>query len=463
MEISRRRFLRNLGLATAGLVALRDYSFGSGLSDSAERACYGYGPLFSDPNRIVDLPNGFSYKVISRAGERMNDGLLVPGEHDGMAAFPGPNGKSILIRNHELRPEDIEMGPYGERNHLLNSLADEQLYDPGRRKTPGLGGTTTLVYDTRSQRLEKHFLSLAGTHRNCAGGATPWNSWISCEETVIRKGGSIEKDHGYNFEVPASDRVGLARPLPLKAMGRFNHEAVAVDPRSGIIYQTEDRYDGLIYRYIPDVPGKLAAGGRLQGLAIKGSTRSLDTRNWGLGPKVTVGEKFAVKWVDLRDPDSPSDNLRLQGFANGCARFAGGEGMSYADGAILFSCTVGGRRKRGQIWKLTPSAFEGTKDEKKYPGSLELFLESSNAVLLENGDNLTVAPSGDIYVCEDSSDPVEIIGITPTGQLFKFAKNAMNASEFAGATFSPDGSTLFVNIQKPGLTLAITGNWQSRE
>ena len=207
----------------------------------------------------------------------------------------------------------------------------------------------------------------------------------------------------------------------------------------------------MIYRYIPEVPGKLALGGRLQALAIKDS-RSFDTRNWGIAPEVLVGQKFLVEWVDLRNTDSPSDNLRLQGFANGCARFAAGEGMWYAGGAILFCCTGGGRRRNGQIWQLTPSAFWGARDEKKNPGYLELFFEPNNADLLGNGDNLTVSPSGDIYVCEDNSYAVEIVSITPNGQPFKFAKNAMNNFEFAGATFSPDGSTLFVNIQKPGFT-----------
>jgi len=460
MDISRRHFLRNCGFAAAGLLGLGNFSdalSGVDLPEAAEDG-FGYGPLVLDPNKIVDLPKGFSYGVISKAGERMEDGLLVPGRHDGMAAFPGPQGKTILVRNHEVPPGKTSDGPYGERNHLLKNLANEQLYDPGRRKTPGLGGTTTLVYDTRSQRLEKHFLSLAGTDRNCSGGPTPWNSWISCEETVDRKGGSIEKDHGYNFEVPATYETKLARPLPLKAMGRFNHEAIAVDPRTGIVYQTEDRRDGLIYRYIPNVPGKLAAGGRLQALAIKGS-RSLDTRNWGLGPRILVGQKLAVEWVDLKNIDSPSDDLRLQGFANRCARFASGEGMWYGLGSIFFTCTIGGSSRHGQIWKLTPSAFEGTPDEKKSPGFLELFVEPNNPNHLKNADGITVSPRGEVYVCEDTDGRDHIVGVTHTGALFKFAKNAMNDSECAGAVFSPDGSTLFVNIQKPGLTLAITGKW----
>ena len=438
------------------LVAWRGYWLGSDFLDSTDAAPYGL--LVPDPNKILDLAKGFSYKVISRTGERMDDGLLVPGMHDGMAAFAGSKGKTILVRNHELSPENINQSPYGEGNYLLKNLAYDQLYDAGRRKTPGLGGTTTLVYDTRLQKLDKQFLSLAGTHRNCAGGATPWNTWISCEETVVRKRGSIETDHGYNFEVEVSDRVGLNRPLPLKAMGRFNHEAIAVDPRTGIVYQTEDREDGLIYRYLPDVPGKLAAGGRLQALAIKGSRR-LDTRNWGLGPRISVGQKLDVEWVDMQNTDSPSDDLRLQGFANGCARFAAGEGMLYKRGSVFFSCTLGGSRKKGQIWKLTPSAFDRTQDEKKHSGYLELFLEPNNAKLLENADNITLSPKGEIYACEDGTGAQHIVGITPHGALFKFANNALNNSEFAGASFSPDGSTFFVNIQSPGLTLAVTGKW----
>jgi uncharacterized protein len=459
MKVSRRHFMRTCGFAAAGLLGLRSFSDALAVADLPElENGVGYGPLVPDPQGILDLPKGFSYRVISKTGERMQDGLLVPGKHDGMAAFPGPQGKTILVRNHELTLENTSYSAYGERNQLLKNLTDEQLYDTGRRKTPGLGGTTTLVYDTRSQQLEKHFLSLAGTLRNCAGGATPWNSWISCEETVLSKGWSVEKNHGYNFEVPATYQAGLTRPVPLKAMGRFNHEAIAVDPRTSIVYQTEDRPDGLIYRYIPDVPGKLAAGGRLQALAVKGS-RGLDTRNWGLGPRIPIGQNLAVEWVDLRNTDSPSDDLRFQGFANGCARFANGEGMSYGQGSIFFTCTFGGRGRNGQIWKLTPSAFEGTPAEKKNPGSLALFIESNHPSQLQNADGITVAPGGEVYACEDSPRPDHIVGITQDRAFFKFAKNAMNEAEFAGAVFSPDGSTLFVNIQTPGLTLAITGKW----
>src|SRR4029450_3217622 len=136
MEISRRHFLRKCGFATVGLLAIRSHPLGYGFFDSADAAPFGYGPLLSDPDKILDLPRGFSYKVISRTAEPMDDGLLVPGMHDGMAAFPGLNGKTILIRNHELSPGNIRHSPYGERNQLLKNLAAEQIYHTVRRTKP---------------------------------------------------------------------------------------------------------------------------------------------------------------------------------------------------------------------------------------------------------------------------------------------------------------------------------------
>jgi hypothetical protein len=305
--------------------------------------------------------------------------------------------------------------------------------------------------------LVRHFLSLAGTVRNCAGGPSPWGSWITCEETTQRADEYYEKDHGYNFEVPVRDRVGLADPVPLKAMGRFNHEAVAVHPGSGIVYETEDRGDGLIYRFLPDRLGSLAAGGRLQALVVR-DRGSLDTSNWEL-PQVSPGEAMATTWIDIDDVESPNDELRLQGFEKGAARFARGEGMWYGREAIYFACTSGGAAKKGQVWRYVPSLHEGTAQEADTPGTLELFIEPNDGELVENCDNLTVAPWGDLVLCEDGGADDRLVGVTPEGQTYELARNAFNESEFAGAAFSPDGSTLFVNIQSPGITLAITGPW----
>jgi secreted PhoX family phosphatase len=418
----------------------------------------GFGPLVADPDRLIDLPEGFTYVVISRAGETMDDDLLVPGRHDGMAAFAHPSGKTVLIRNHEVEHDDAKRGPFGRRYERLARVAADRLYDLGGGRPPP-GGTTTLVFDTRSGRLERHFLSLAGTVRNCAGGPTPWGSWLSCEETVVKAEDGLEKDHGYVFEVPADVDAGLVRAVPLRAMGRFYHEAVAVDPLSGVVYMTEDLADGLIYRFLPNRPGKLIEGGRLQALVVRGQP-GLDTRNWEDPRAVPAGARFQAAWIDLDHVEAPDDDLRYRGFEAGAARFARGEGMWYGRGAVYFACTNGGYARAGQIWKYTPGRFEGQPQEAVEPGVLELFIEPNERGLIDNCDNLTVAPWGDLVVCEDGEDEQYVVGVTPEGKIYKIARNVRNHSEFAGATFSPDGTTLFVNIHSPGLTLAIRGPWR---
>ena len=461
MSSSRRHFLKQASAIALGFSGLHHF-VGAGMPgrDNQSRWANRFGPLQPDPDGILDLPDGFSYQIISRHGERMDDGFFVPHRADGMATFPGPDGMTLLVRNHEVSVgADREEGPFRNDDALAARLSPEQVYDVDGDGIPCAGGTTTVVYNTEAQRVERQFLSLVGTERNCAGGPTPWNTWITCEETVRRAGDNCEHDHGYPFEVPATATPRLAEPVPIKAMGRFNHEAVAVDPASGIVYQTEDRGDGLVYRYIPDEPGNLLRGGRLQALVVTDQPR-LDTRNWET-ETVPTGAPMAVRWIDLDDIEAPDDDLRLRGFEAGAARFARGEGMWYSDGgAIFFACTNGGRIEKGQIWKYTPSAHEGTPHEADAPGMLELFAEPNDGGLIDNADNLTVSPWGDLIVCEDGSGEQYLAGVTPDGSFYKFAHNAMdNDSEMAGATFSPDGSTFFINIQHAGLTLAITGPW----
>lgn len=467
-HFSRRQLLRDSAALALGLSGLR--TLASRLSVEGlvpQEGPPGYGPLIADPRGVLNLPRGFSYSVFSKTGERMDDGLYVPACHDGMAAFPGPDGLTILVRNHEAPAALPRYGPFGWSNELFASFDRRRMYDAGYGRTPCAGGTTTLVYDTRSQSLKRHFLSLAGTAVNCAGGPTPWGTWITCEETEQQADGTYEKNHGYNFEVPASTEIGLAEPIPLVAMGRFKHEAVAVHPPTGIIYQTEDQHEGLIYRFIPTVPGQLRQGGRLQALAVLGRP-GLDTRNWPsddelpAAPVMFPGESHAVRWIDLEEIDSPRNDLRLRGRAAGAACFARGEGMWLGRDGVYFACTNGGPKMLGQIWKYTPSPTEGTLEENDRPGRLELFIESDGESLLENCDNLTVAPWGDLVIAEDSPGTDRLLGITPEGVCYEVAKCVLNDSEMAGPCFSPDGSTLFVNIQWPGLTLAITGPWGKR-
>ncbi|MFI4894233.1 MAG: alkaline phosphatase PhoX [Phycisphaerales bacterium JB060] len=472
-DVSRRQFLQSAAAVTLGFGGLQSlFARGAMATPASGDIGLGFGPLRADPHGILDLPEGFRYQVISRIGQTMSDGLLVPGLPDAMGTFEGPGGATIIVRNHELDPSKKNGSPFGDGQRLAGRLPRAKFYDAGFGAYHSYGGTTTLVYDTRTGTVEKEYLSLAGTIRNCAGGPTPWGTWITCEETAERASDRYgekkiyEKDHGYNFEVPASATPMLADPVPLKAMGRFMHEAVCVDPSTGIVYQTEDRHDGLIYRFVPNTPGKLGDGGRLQALCVKGKL-SLDTRNWE-DQKVGVGERLAVRWIDLDDVESPKDDLRKRGFAKGAARFARGEGMwwgAMADdspASAYFACTSGGRINKGQIWRYMPSPLEGSSGEDEQPGVLELFIEPNDAGLVDNADNITVAPFGDLVICEDGAGEQFLVGVTAEGRIYKIGRNARNNSEFAGACFSPDGSTMFVNIQTAGLTLAITGPWESR-
>lgn len=448
-----------------GFIGLNNYAANAALNllDPLENEM-GFGPLFHREGDILSLPKGFSAKMISMKGDLMNDGLLMPGMYDGMGAFTHTGGRTILIRNHENTPGAAVSGPFGKDNELIYKVNKQKIYDFGKGEDTCVGGTTTLVYNEKTQKIESQYLSLIGTVRNCAGGITPWKSWITCEESVLKtghEGSGLEKDHGFNFEIPATDKIGLIDPHPIKPMGRFTHEAVTVQPKTGIVYQTEDEGDSLFYRYLPNTYGKLHDGGQLQCLALR-EWKSADTRNYKDLTTDHFPEKraYQVEWINLSDVASPDGDLRLRGFKLGAAKFSRGEGIWYGKNELFFACTDGGKNRNGQIFKYTPSKYEGQPEEKNAPGMLELFLEPNNVETFQNCDNLTIAPWGDVIICEDKNDP-RIIGITPQGKTYVIAKNiGYRNSEFAGPVFSPSGNTLFINIQSPGLTLAITGPWK---
>ena len=454
-HINRRKFIRQASLVSIGFAALSRCTFKS----KKEVPPIAKINLIPDPKKYLDLPEGFTYKIISRSGDKMDDGFIVPAQPDGMGTFEGEDGRVIIIRNHENSPGPQENGPFGKNNELLSSIDPSKLYDAGNLQNPALGGTTTLIYNEDTQEVEKQYLSLAGTIRNCAGGITPWNSWLTCEEDVTKAHGLLEKDHGFLFEVPASTNIQLADPVPLVEMGRFYREAVAVDPNTSIVYQTEDLGDGLLYRFIPNVKGKLNLGGKLQALAIVGHKR-FDTRNWRQ-TTMKLMEPYAVEWIDMDNYLSPDDDLRYRGYEKGAAVFARGEGIFYGNNEIYIACTNGGKNGFGQVFRYKPSAFEGTDKEKTRPGVLELFAESEDKTVLHMCDNLTIAPWGDVILCEDNSELNYIRGINKNGVAYDLACNRVSTSEFAGATFSPSGKTLFVNIQGSGHTIAITGPWEN--
>lgn len=464
MPITRRRFLTHAAAASAAFSGLAAF-FGSGpaRAQAYVNAYDVFGALEPDPKGIIDLPQGFTYRVLSPTGALMSDGLRVPARHDGMAAFPGRRGRVILVRNHELSIDRPGASAFGEANELASTVDRTRVYDAGAEGGKfAPGGTTTLVYNPESGEVEQSFLSLAGTAINCAGGAMSWGSWLSCEETEAKAGErGYVRDHGYVFEVPAH-QTGLVDPVPLAALGRFTHEAIAEDPRTGVLYLSEDKNDGLLYRFVPRARGRLAEGGRLQALKVAGQSASLDTRNWLQGDSrpLPVRIELTAEWIDLDRIDAPDNDLRLRGAKAGAAIFARGEGMWFGNGNVYFAATSGGPKKLGQIFRYRPSPFEGTILEREVPAKLVLDIESVDPGLLEKPDNLTVAPWGHLIICEDGDDEQYIRGVTEAGELYTIARNAhpMKA-EFCGACFGPDLRTLFVNIQTPGITLAIAGPW----
>lgn len=466
--MDRRSFISNLGISSAG-IALASLALGrrseifAQCDDFASLRAPGYGELIPTASKntgetFLALPRGFEYNVIGKKGTTMSDGSVTPTLHDGMHTFKVKNELRI-VRNHEvsLTKTPVAGTAIGAVNH----------YD---ETAPG--GTTTLVIDPKNRTVIRDFVSLSGTLINCAGGPTPWGSWISCEETTLGptirtnprtgvKTGGYPKPHGYCFEVPASAN-GPVPPVPLKAMGRFEHEAIAVDKKSGIVYLTEDYATAGFYRFIPKRNRRLAEGGVLQMLAIKGKPE-YDTRS---GQK--QGATLAANWVTIDHPDAPevdedTNHVFKQGKAKGGATFNRLEGVcASGDGSFCFVSTSGGDAKAGQIWR-----YRAVDNDE---GQLTLVFESSDRVLLDMPDNICQMPKSRLlFICEDSDyvgeggTPDNYVRIlTADGKIADFAKNIvpkMERGEFAGTTFSPDGKTLFFNIQPLGATFAVWGDW----
>jgi len=405
----------------------------------------GYGDLVPDANGLLNLPAGFQYRVFSREGDGLSRGGLVPGSHDGMAAFPAGRAGTWLVRNHELNADDVV-----EDGLIPVEAMAGATYDP-----EAVGGTTTLLVD-HARRLLWDRISLAGTLDNCAGGPTPWQTWLTCEETDE----VLAKPHGYVFEV---DPVRGGNPEPIKAMGRFEHEAVAFD-RRGTAYLTEDAGapHGCFYRFRPNERlrgrGSLHAGGALAAMAVDGVSTDLSVVQ-------EQGTVLPVRWVAVPNPDPDADDatVREQAVGAGATPIMKAEGVwTGLDGNVwLVSSRADGPTAedpedvtaavhRGQIWRYDPRSE-----------TIELVVLFPLGTPFDGPDNITAGPHGFALACTDGEDDQWLVGIDEQGRTFPFALNAFDDAEFAGATFSPDGRTLFVNIQgAPALTFAIWGPWR---
>ncbi|MBO6938433.1 MAG: DUF839 domain-containing protein [Deltaproteobacteria bacterium] len=406
---SRRGFLIGCAATAGGLSLGLPFVF----SRTARAATF--GPLVPDPEGVIDLPEGFSYVILQTRGDAMSDGYVVPARPDGMACFEGADGTWILMRNHE----NDDMGgayPAGE--------APAEAWDPD-----SFGGVSRVVVDPASLTVRSSNLVLTGTRRNCAGGPSPWG-WLSCEEDV-------DPNHGFVFLCdPEAETVQM--PVQIPGYGRFNHEAAAIDPDTLVAYLTEDRNPGALYRFVPSDPSDPFTG-QLQAMVVVG-TDNFDTGG------MTVSQVVSIDWVDITESNPALDTIRTEAFAAGAAEIHRGEGTWFADGTVYVCSTNGGPVEGGQIFALRDGARE-----------LELLAVSEDRELLDMPDNITVAPWGDLYMAEDGSTEQYLRILEPDGTVSDFARNAISNSELAGVCFSPDGSTLFVNIQGNGLTLAITG------
>lgn len=340
---------------------------------------------------------------------------------DGMACFAGPGNTWVLMRNHEL---DYNLAVGAFRARLPPEMYDRH----------AAGGVTRVVIDASTGARVSSNLVLAGTLRNCAGGPSPWG-WISCEETT-------DTGHGYAFLCDPT-RSSVAPPKRLTGYGRYRHEAAAVHPVTHVAYLTEDQSDGCLYRFVPH-DRRSPFEGKLQALKVVGHPGFL------LSASLKRGDSVEVEWVDIPEPNPTSDNVRHQAAQAGAAQLRRGEGIWISGDTVWVCSTDGGHARAGQIFALTV----GNPDKRD---KLHLLVESSGTSVLDMPDNITVAPWGDIIVAEDGSGEQYIRAISPQGDVIDLARNAKSQGEFAGVCFSPDGSTLFVNMQFDGLTLAISG------
>ena len=389
---SRRGFLRQCGFLAAALVT---GPLGWGASDAlAPPTLAELMPALGPPdeNGLRMLPGGRS-RIVAHSGHEPpgTSGTRWHAAPDGGAVFPAPGGGWIYVSNSEL-PE-------------------------------GRGGVGALRFNARGEPVAAYRL-LSGTHRNCAGGATPWGTWLSCEE--VPRGLVWECD-------PAGKREAIVRP----ALGRFSHEAAAVDPRTGHVYLTEDRPDGRLYRFVPE-PDKGLAEGRLHAARVNPAGGGTE----GSAPGGTVS------WHPVPDPEALQRPTRHQ--VPGSTPFNRGEGIGWHDGRIVFA-TTGDHR----LWMYEPDS-----------GALSVLYDAAahHPPVLTWPDNLTFSPGGTVLVAEDGGD-MQIVALLPDGRIFPIVQvTGQPGSELTGPAFDPSGTRLYFSSQRgttgksaDGITYEVSG------
>jgi secreted PhoX family phosphatase len=440
-----------------------------------------FPPLVDDPKGLLALPAGFAYEVVTYAGKtKLTTGEPTPSNHDGTAVFDAGRGRYRLIQNHELSAGAALGVPHIEGT----------VYDAA---APAAGGCTVIETDARGRNLGES-VGISGTLVNCAGGHTPWGTWLTCEETEIKAGtawtaggrtGTYAQDHGYVFEVFGG---GRALPRPIKAFGRFAHEALAVDPSRTKVYLSEDASapNGLFYRWTAPRGVRLQAGVADQLAPGAGSFEAMAILlpDGSVLPDVAyltsaqLGRPFPVRWVPVPDRDARTTSVRKQ-FTDEITRGKKFEGVYGVDDGVYVvnsyafnsaDLPADAVKHDGMVWFYSYAdetitlvtyfphqAVTDTGAAPRYDG-----------LVFDGPDNVTVTPWGSLILAEDGAGASHVLSSVPGGPTYAVARNQLNAgtaaapefSEFTGPTFTEDGKVLFVNIQTPGITLAITGPWE---
>lgn len=379
-SIDRRRFLRAAIAAGVGGTVLPSLALATASAEPARPGDSPYGPLADEPDENgLLLPKGFTSRVVGVAGQTVGTADLTwPAYPDGAACFPADDEGWIYVCNSEV----------------FSFVA------------PDAGGVSAVRFDADGTIADAYPI-LRGSNSNCAGGPTPWGTWLSCEESADEKGRVWETD-------PTGTRPAVARP----AMGLWAHEAAAVDPRGKAVYLTQDNPAGLFYRFTPANYPDLSAG-RLEA--------------------AVVAEDGAVTWKPVPDPSAATTPTREQ--VPGATTFAGGEGAWYYDGFVYFTTKYDhsvhaldlAKQRHEVIWKGDPDRL------------------GVEGAVLSGVDNITAEDAtGDLYVAEDGGN-MELVLITTEGVVAPFARipgDEHADSEITGPCFNPAGDRLYFSSQR---------------